>query len=200
MAHDEKTRLLIEKREAAVRQHREEQESYLAMLDFVWPNAPKNDHGEIGPNPLGAPVALEIDLRDGRLINLRELHQYYVYHGTLCGVPPTPEGELVAALKTAQRVFPHFGARPVMLEPLFHGATFKRQPAEEPYPYPLVWLPKVCTLAQFESGAPARNDAECYSSLVVVWFQECYGLPDDVRVFDQLRCLDWNAYAVDSTP
>jgi hypothetical protein len=200
MAGKEETRRLIEQAEAAVRRHRDEQERYLAMLDFNWRNVPKRDHGAIGANPLGTFGALEIELPDGRLIELRELHQYYAYHGTLCGVPPTPENELVEALKTAQRVFPQFGMRPVMLQPVFHGGTFKRRPGEKPHPYPLVWLPQICTIAQFVSGALAHAGSHYCSSLVVIWFQETYGLVDDVRTLAQLRELDWETQAIDWSP
>ena len=200
MADDERTRRFIERCEAMLRRDREERERYLAILDFDWQKSPKVDHGKIGPNPLGAPTALKFTLQDGRLIELRKLHQYFVYEGTLCGVPPNPEGDLVAALKTAQRVFPVFGQQPVMLEPVFHGATFKTQPGDEPYPYPLIWLPKVCTVAEFESSAPARDPSEFYSALVVVWFQENYGMLDDARTLEQLRHIDWDTHAVDSSP
>ncbi len=115
MIDNEDTRHYIEQVETAVRQYQATQDRYLSMLDFDWQKLPRVDDGEIGANPLGPPPTLEVKLRDGRTIELRDLHQYYIYQGALCGVPPTPENELVTALQTAQRVFPTFGQRPVML-------------------------------------------------------------------------------------
>lgn len=59
------------------------------MLDFDWQKSPRFDNGEIGSNPLDPPPTLEVKLRDRRTIDLRDLHQYYIYQGSLCGVPPT---------------------------------------------------------------------------------------------------------------
>lgn len=53
--------------------------------------SPRIDYGEINANALGPPIPFEVELVDGRLISLRELHRYSVYAGALCGVPPTPE-------------------------------------------------------------------------------------------------------------
>lgn len=200
MVDDERNQRLIERYEAFMCRLAEEREHYLGMLGFNWQLSPRTHHGEILGHPLVAPDGLSITLHDGRVIALREWHQYFVYAGTLCGVPPTPENDIIAALKTARRMFSHLGARPVLLEPEIHQATYQTARGEETKLQPLIWLPKVGSVALFESGSPARDPEEVYSSLVVVWFQERYGLPEDVRVFDQLRSLDWNAYAVDSTP
>lgn len=200
MSQDEESRRRIAQCEAAVKQFREEQESYLAMLDFDWRQSPQTDHGEIAGNPLGAPEGLSFMLSGGHLIRLRDWHQYFVYAGTLCGVPPDPEDHLIAALKTAQRLFPEFGARPILLEPVFHGATFKTRPGSEPYPYPLIWLPKVCSIALFESARPARDPAGVFSALVIIWFQEHYGLPDEVYLRSELQRHDWAVHAVDWMP
>lgn len=200
MADNERTQRVIEQAEAAVRRYQVEQDRYLSMLEFDWQKSPRTDNGEIGTNPLGPPQALDVELWNGRRIELRDLHQYYVYQGTMCGVPPTPEGELVAALQTAQRVFPTFGQRPVMLEPVLRSATFEMEPDQSPFPYPLIWLPPVCGIAQFESDAPALDVADVYSYLVVVWFQDSYGMIDSARTLDQLRSLDWQRHAVDWTP
>ena len=200
MVDDDKNQQFHQRYEAFMEKQREERDRYLGALGFDWCASPRQDHGEIAINPLGSPQGLSVTLLDGRVIALREWHQYAVYEGTLCGVPPDPEDNLIAALKAAQRIFPSCGDRPVMLEPCIHTATFETSPKKKPFPYPLVWLPKVCTIARFESAAPARESAHVYSSLVVVWFQDDYGLPNDRHAFEQLRRLDWLANATDYTP
>ena len=81
-----------------------------------------------------------------------------------------------------------------------HSVICATRPGDEPYPYPLVWLPPVCTIAFFESAAPARDPLQLYSALVVIWFQEGYGMTDDARVLEQLRNVDWARQAHDETP
>ncbi|CAN0439013.1 unnamed protein product [Phaeothamnion confervicola] len=143
---------------------------------------------------------MQVTQRDGRVLTLSESHQYFVYQGTLCGVPPSPEGDLVTAVKTAQRIFPTLGQRPVVLEPTFHAATFETRPGKKPFPYPLIWLPKVCTIAVQDSTAPAPTSTPLYSSAVVIWFQESYGMVTDTRTLKQLRDIAWDRHAIDTTP
>lgn len=200
MGDGEKPQTAFERAQAAVRLFEEERNHYLGMLGFDWRSAPRLDHGVIVAHPLNRPASMQIKQRDGRIITLSGLHQYFVYQGTLCGVPPTPEHHLVTAVKTAQRIFPTVGQHPVVLEPTFHGGTFATSPGKAPFPYPLVWLPKVCTIALFDSTAQPHASTVSYSSLAVVWFQEGYGPVDDTRTLQQLQEIDWDLNAVDTTP
>ncbi len=193
MTNDEDQRERLARLEAAMKQHREVQESWLAMLDFDWTTAPRVDHGEVAGNPLGVQQPFSIELRNGRTIELREWHQYETYAGALAGVPPTPEGQLIAALKTARRVFPEFDGQPVVLEPVFHGGQIPRSPKNALYP--IIWLPAVTTVARFESDAAASDPDEPYSTLVIAWFQDAFGLPKEPRTLDQLARIDWDSSA-----
>lgn len=200
MSDGEKPQTAFERAQAAVCLFEEEQNHYLGMLGFDWRTAPRVDHGVISTHPLNRPASMQLTQRDGRFITLCELHQYFVYQGTLCGVPPTPEDELANAVKTAQRLFPTLGQRPVVLEPTFHVATFETQAGRKPFPYPLIWLPKICTIAVFDSTAPLSTSTPLYSSAVVIWFQESYGIVTDAQILEQLRDVEWDLHAVDTTP
>ena len=139
--------------EETIRRLNEERLSALAKLGFNWESAPRTDYGQLKEHPLNPPDSLVIELVTGRRIELRKFHQYFVYQGTLCGVPPTPEGELISALESACRFFPDGGEKAVVLTPTLRSGYFRLDANGFPEPYPLVWLPKVCTITLFESDA-----------------------------------------------
>ena len=182
--------------EASVQRFQEEQQRFLDLLGFDWKSIPRVQHESLSGHPLDAPASLELTLADSRRVALRDLYQYYVYAGALAGFPPLLDHFLLTAVQSAQRLFPEYGARPTVLEPLVHTAASERPGQESAYPYPLVWLPPVCTVARFESAPVGRDIAGC-STLVVVWFQDGYGLSEDERLRGQLRALDWIAHAID---
>ena len=63
--------------EAAVRRHQEERERFLAGLGFDWEASPRIEHGLLHEHPLVPPRSLRVTMRDGRIIELRTLYQYY---------------------------------------------------------------------------------------------------------------------------
>lgn len=179
---------------------RAEDRRCLDRLGFDWRDLPRIEHERFSSALLAAPATFELTLDDGRQVSLRRWHQYFVYSGQLCGLPWDPEHGLIAAVATAERLFPGSGAHLVVLPPALHvgpNRVAERYPALPPL---CVALPKVCTIAEFEAGAPARDPGKCYSSLVIAWFQEHYGLPEDPHVLAQLRAVDWTLRADDWTP
>jgi len=172
----------------------------LDRLGFDWRDLPRIEHERFSSALLTAPATFELTLDDGRQVSLRRWHQYSVYSGQLCGLPWDPERGLIAAVATAERLFPGSGAHLVVLPPALHVGPNPSAGPGSPLPPLCVALPKVCTIAEFEAGAPARNPRECYSSLVIAWFQEHYGLPEDPHVLAQLRAVDWTLRADDWTP
>jgi hypothetical protein len=54
-------------------------------------------------------------------------------------------------------------------------------------------LPPVACLARFDSGELA-TDSDPYSSLVVAWFQDAFGLPNE-GVLEEIRRIDWERHA-----
>lgn len=173
----------------------------LQALGFDWHHSPRTDHGLIAGHPVSGPTTLELNLPTGRLIKLKRLYQFDVYGGMLAGMPSDPERHFIQAVDAAKNHFPDHGMIPVVLEPLFHTGqvTRKKQDGSEIH-VPWLKLPEVCTVAEFDSNTPARDEYEVYSSVLAIWFQDHYGLPDDVRTLEQLGNLDWEKYGYDWTP
>ena len=144
---------------------------------------------------------MEILLQDGNPIKLSRLYQYNIYSGLLCGMPPEPETYLREATDIAQTHFPNHEMVPVVLEPLFRAAfqTFRIKIDGE-IQIPDLILPSICTIAEFDSLEPARNLDEFASTVRVIWFQDHYGLPQDIRTLEQLSAINWKTHAYDWTP
>lgn len=62
-----------------------------------------------------------------------------------------------------------------------------------------VTLPRIAVIAELESASPARDAAECFSSLIAIWFQDRFGDPPN-DVLRQLSAIEWNALAFDWSP
>lgn len=139
-----------------------------------------------------------LTIATGREVYLQRWHQYAIYAGLLCGIPTGFERFVMAASNRAQALFPDCSERLVILEPTLRALPIEmaRGRSDE---RPAI-LPPVCSIAEFVSSKPARDPAECYSSLVAVWFQDQFGLPVDTDILDQLRTLEWDQKASDWTP
>lgn len=62
-----------------------------------------------------------------------------------------------------------------------------------------VTLPRIASIALLRSYKEARDPSCCFSSLVVVWFQDAFGNPDDI-ILHQIAELEWNVLAFDWMP
>lgn len=195
MNNDDERRRHFERIAAMEMERRSEEQRVLSQLAFKWQDLSQIEHGELDSNPLDVPPPFAVELRDKRRIVLRELHQYPVYNGVLAGVPPTPEPQLIQSLRVAKRIFPEFDRTPAMLTPQLNGGVFKRGPGQKPFPYPLVWLPSICSIGLFDSDPPAHDEASDFSTLVIIWFQDAVGIPTGASL-GQLRELDWESHAL----
>lgn len=193
--------LYAQKLIAIVEAEQEAEKKTLQSLKFDWRNSPRINHGLIVSHPISGPVTLEFTLPTGRLIKLKRLYQFDVYGGMLAGMPSDPERHFIQAVKAAKQHFPDHGMMPVVLEPLFHtGQVTRKKRDGSEIQVPWLKLPEVCTVAEFDSNEPARDEYEVYSSVLAIWFQDHYGLPDDVRTLEQLSHLDWVEHGYDWTP
>lgn len=135
-------------------------------------------------------AAGDFGLTDGRTLHLREFRQSAIYQGLIEGFPTKEMNEKIidSLVREAQR---EGDVRPYLIKPverlLDHNYPFGTPAA----------LPKIGCVARFESDEPARNPGMDYSSLVVVWFQEKFGLPTDGALIDAIREIDWAAAAQD---
>jgi hypothetical protein len=129
----------------------------------------------------------DIRLNSGRQVYVAEWRQYGIYQGMLCGFPRNVAWFLRQAKKEAERTT---GDGPIaFLEPTLRKIPVRNDEWAD-------MLPPICTIARLDSGAARGSDEGCFSSLVVVWFQERFGLPYDEDVLDQLRALDWENRAM----
>jgi hypothetical protein len=135
-------------------------------------------------------MSSNIQLTSGRTVQLKELHQESVYEGGLEGVPTQADNaRLVANLLV--RVAKQF-SMPVELVPpaeslLDRPANRRGQPAV---------IPSVACAGRFVSSEPARDSSMHGSHLVVVWFQDDFGLHDHASL-DRIKTVDWDAKASD---
>jgi hypothetical protein len=57
-------------------------------------------------------------------------------------------------------------------------------------------IPKIACAARFVSVEPARDPSMHGSQLVLLWFQEDFGLTDQLAL-DSLKTVDWDSKASD---
>ena len=170
------------------------------MTELDWKNLARRPLPE-GEHPKTWP-AWGIVRMDGREVDVESLHQYYLYAGHLLGGMHHPCEELEAAIEKARKLHPWVKSDPVVLPPVLLEYNVKGKarrmvaPEEDIGP---VTLPRVASIALLRSHSEARDPACCFSSLVVVWFQDAFGdAPAEVRA--QIAALDWTALAFDWMP
>jgi len=123
---------------------------------------------------------LKVVLRSGRTIELVRLEQWPTYRGMLCGVKSARVNEFyVERAVERAREWALKGMEPCLLPP----------PAGEE-------LPPIASIAEFDSGELERAGSEPFSSVVVIWFQDRFGVPEG-GVVGRLRELDWEGLATD---
>lgn len=139
---------------------------------------------------------------DAREIDLESLNQAYLYAGNLLGGMVHPRIDLRDVVGRARRLHPWFDSDPVVLPPLLLEYSLPptaRPPGQPPSSLGPVTLPRVASIALLRSQRVARDPRHCFSSLVVIWFQDAFGdAPEAVQA--QIAALDWDALAFDWTP
>ncbi len=168
------------------------------------PDWPFEDLGEVTGrlNVMPPRFSLQLD-EDARSVSLDTLHQCATYAGLLAGYPRTVARHVEEVRERAARLFP-CPASGVAIVPsrLRAGTLLSRSKRDGPLDYrePVRLLGAVTCMAEFISGKPARDDGEVYSSAVLVWFQDDWGLPTDEAVLASLRAVRWRDVAWDWTP
>lgn len=169
-----------------------------------WNALPRIDLGPEGHRRRPRTEEWPLTLASGRVVRLDRLHQQDTARGWLCGPPfqHVREQQVEAAVVAARRVFELREEEPVhLVPPILYRYTSQLPPRIAPSTViEVLALPPVCALAQFRSDSPVRDTDHVYSSLVVVWFQERFGLPEDAHVLEMLRAMPWDELAGDWTP
>lgn len=171
------------------------------MQDFDWEQLPRRPMTPFKTHPK-VPPAWGLPRSDGRKVRLQSLHQAYIYANDLLAMTQHPASVLEPIVARARKLHPAAGAEPVVLPPVlleFEYPWFPGREIQDPPFWLSVTLPRVASIAEFFSSPQARDPQECFSSLVVIWFQEGFGNPDE-EILKQIAALDWNALAYDWTP
>ncbi len=176
----------------------------MSSLSDAEPDWPFEDLGEVTGrlNVMPPRFTLQLD-EDARTVSLRTLHQSATYAGLLAGYPRTVGSHVQEAKKHAEHLFQC--AKPgaaVVPSRLRAGTLLSRSKRDGPLDYrePVRLLGAVTCMAEFISGKPAHDSDGIYSSAVLVWFQDDWGLPKDEAVLASLRAVRWREAAWDWTP
>jgi hypothetical protein len=175
-----------------------ERERRLGLIPFDWQELPRVDWPH-GNKRVHSFEGWAIPNGDGRKLLVEAVHQELIYAGALTGGLFEPTEYLLQAIKRAEKLYPQEASTPIILPPkLFAGTrawTSNGVAEREDW----LSLPRVRCIALLFNGKPARDENEVFSSAVVIWFQDHFGMPDS-EVQKQLADLEWQAFAVDWTP
>jgi hypothetical protein len=143
----------------------------------------------------------DLKLESGRNIHLEQFYQRKTYAGWLEGTPTRMWNEQIIQthLERAQTYCVE-GSHPVLIPPrrsteadewlTEHQLKHGWEPPES--------LPSIACIGQFKSFRPKPKDLEKdYSRLVVVWYQNDFGLPIDEQLLTQLKSIDWENLAIE---
>ena len=170
----------------------------LNLIPFDWRKLPRVDwpHGNQSVHSF---EAWPIPQPDGRKLTVETVHQAYIYAGALLGGLMAPSDYIVQAIASAEALYPNERSAPVILPPTLYAGTRAWVSQGVPEREDWVSLPRVRCVAGLFSTKPARDQTEVFSSAVVIWFQDHFGLPDE-RVQSQLVNLNWSEIASDWCP
>ena len=154
----------------------------------------RRDRGLTKGSPIRAPETLQVTLSEGRIARLSNLFQYATYAGALAGIPPNPEITILTAIEFAEKLHPEHSRPPVILKPVFEAGTISRPVENATREMGWVLLPPVCTIAKFDSDSAINADDDG-SRLVVIWFQDEFGVDLDDPTTERLRAIDWDRCA-----
>ena len=141
----------------------------------------------------------EITLQCGRDIILEDLWQQQTYAGLIEGIPfpKINDGNIQRAIDTAKKLC-EINAKPYLIEPV--RRDYLREPGDMKDVYAIgnrkpEWLPGVRCIGSFKSFPSVRNDEMYGSCLVIVWYQDDFGLLKDSNILSQISAINWNTVA-----
>lgn len=169
-------------------------------LPFSWRDLPRRRCEPGGYAAISRDARWATSLADGREIQLTALYQYRTYDGVLCGYPDSDEVRawpIDGALRRADDLFECMPSRIAILPPELLLSKVVTGRSGKPEEAMVEFLPAVCSIATFESKAPAADPDADGSEVVVVWFQGAFGPPEAGHVTDSIRKIAWEEYASD---
>ena len=139
---------------------------------------------------------------DGRIVDLASLHQFYIYGGDMLGAMEHPREQVRRVVERAEALHEWIRSEPVVIPPTLLEFNLPNNPMRKVAPQSSlanVTLPRVAAIAELRSHSVARDSNYCFSSMVVIWFQETFG-DASPETLTQISAIDWNAHAFDWMP
>ena len=187
--------LAWEREMAGARQKRaEDQKRFMEILGFQVRDLPVIDHSITSDHPLSRDEGFYLKMDAGGNAWLDELVQSRTYSGVLLGVPDDPVEKFMEAMRMVKNHFSFYEGIACVLPPKLHKGRRRvlKDGVEELRDWQL--LPSVTSYALLTSSDLAEDDSS--SSVVVIWYQDRFGLPD-VDVVAQMRAIRWRRHAFD---
>lgn len=157
---------------------------------------PAIDHGGLR-RPLSLGEGFTIKTLAGDTLYLHSMFQYSTYAGVLNGIPFDPGSHIERDIDYVATVFPNHAAPPYVVPPRMHRG--RRVTQREDFEDIEDWciLPRCTTFGCFDTSRLARNADEdnCSSSIVLIWYQDKFGIPDDAHTLQHITELDWDEFA-----
>ncbi len=126
---------------------------------------------------------------------LDDIFQYRTHSGQLLGLPIFHEENISGAVDYARTIFPNHKSPPFVVPPTMHRGTRRRiRNGVEKFEDWRI-LPPITSFGMFTATRPARDTDEPYSSVLLIWYQDKFGLPDDPRTLKLIAELDWESFA-----
>ncbi|MDO9050533.1 MAG: hypothetical protein Q7U70_03465 [Methylotenera sp.] len=172
---------------------RADKERRLKLITFDWKDLQRIDwpYGKAHPKEF---EDWKIWQADGRKLIVQCLHQENIYADSLLGGLRYPSDYLLESIARAEVLYPSVKSDPIILPPPLYWGRKDIMVDGVDKGYEWMTLPRVCCMAELLSTNPTLNHTELFSSAIVIWFQEHFGMPDD-QVQAKLQSLDWETKA-----
>ena len=174
----------------------EHQEKIKKSVRFEIADLPAIDHGNLR-RPLSIGEGFVINTATGDTLYLDHIFQYRTYAGVLNGIPFDPMSHIEGDLRYVASIFPHHSAPPYVVPPRVHRGrrVTKREDFEDVEDWCI--LPRCTTLGRFDASRKARNaDSDSDgSTIVLIWYQDKFGLPEDSHTLQHIAEFDWDEFA-----
>ena len=168
--------------------------NFKRSMPFEIADLPVIDHGNFN-RPLSIGDGFSVNTVAGDILRLDDIFQYRTYGGVLNGIPFNPESSIESAVKYVTTIFPNHQTPPRVIPPRMHRGRliYTREGVE----YVEDWciLPTCTSFGCFTANRPARDADEIFSSIVLIWYQDKFGLPEDPHTLKHIAELDWDPFA-----
>jgi len=165
-------------------------------MRFTIDELPAIDHGNLR-RPLSIGEGFSIKTIAGDTLYLASLFQFSTYAGVLNGIPFDPASHIEGDIDYVATIFPNHAALPYVVPPRMHRGrrVTKREDFEDIEDWCI--LPRCTAFGCFDTSRMARDaDGDGHSSsIVLIWYQDTFGLPEDAHTLRHIAELGWDEFA-----